>query len=90
MAILKDIGIKIPKTDEEIAKDPFLILGFGINAYFDMMIQLSKMMMCITVFVMPLFYGYRDGQRDFIENRPLQNGLFSLTLGSFGGSSVLC
>lgn len=57
-AILEDMNIKMPKSDKEIEKDPFLLLGFGVNSYFDVMLELMKMNLMITLFVLPLFYCY--------------------------------
>jgi len=50
--------IKIAKGEAEISKDPFLMLGYGINAYFDIMLSLGLMCICITIFVIPLLSLY--------------------------------
>jgi len=35
---MTDMGMKVPHSEDELIENPFLILGFGINAYFDMML----------------------------------------------------
>jgi hypothetical protein len=57
-SILKKMGIKVPKSEATLVEDPFLILGYGINAYFDIMISLSTMCVMITLFMIPAFYAY--------------------------------
>ena len=57
-ALLKEMKIKMPKSDEELIHQPFLMLGYGVNAYFDIMLSLVWMFLCITIFVIPLFYAY--------------------------------
>lgn len=60
-AMLEDIGIKVPKSEGEIDADPFLILGYGINAYFDILESLSSMFTIITIFAIPMFLIYAEG-----------------------------
>ena len=31
------MGLKVPKGAGAIEEDPFLILGYGVNAYFDIL-----------------------------------------------------
>jgi len=37
LALLGEMGLKLPSTEKRLAKQPFLLLGFGINSYFDIM-----------------------------------------------------
>lgn len=32
---MKELQVKIPKTEKEVAEDPYLMLGYGMNAFFD-------------------------------------------------------
>lgn len=57
-AMLSEMGIKMPKSDKVVQEDPFLLLGFGVNNYFDIMKDLMKMFTCISLFVIPLMYFY--------------------------------
>jgi hypothetical protein len=56
--LLKQMKIKLPKGESEINKEPFILLGYGINAYFDIMISLCTMFVCITFFMLPVYHGY--------------------------------
>ena len=33
-ALLKEMDVKMPKGEHEVTEDPFLVLGYGVNAYF--------------------------------------------------------
>lgn len=37
-------------------KDPFLYLGYGVNAYFATMMHLAKMFTLISIFFLPVLY----------------------------------
>jgi len=37
IALLEELNLKLPSTEKRIVKEPFLLLGFGINSYFDVM-----------------------------------------------------
>jgi hypothetical protein len=58
ITLLKEMKIKLPKGEAEIIKDPFLLLGYGINAYFDIMMSLAMMCACITLMMAPVFKLY--------------------------------
>ena len=34
--------------------DPYLLLGYGVNAYFGTMMHLAKMFAMITLFILPV------------------------------------
>lgn len=48
------IGIEPSKGDRIIEKNPYLLLGYGINSYFATMVQLFKMMLLISSLAIPL------------------------------------
>lgn len=86
-ALLKDLGVKIPKNETQISQDPYLILGYGINAYFDILLSLSAMFVCISLICIPIFLIYSSGQaysqqKSFIISK--------FTLGNLGGSQIVC
>lgn len=56
--LLDEMSIKMPKSDKVIEEDPFLLLGFGVNSYFDIMLDLMKMNFLITLFLIPMYYCY--------------------------------
>lgn len=36
-SILDDMAMKMPENDADVAEDPFILLGYGINSFFDLM-----------------------------------------------------
>lgn len=83
-AFLMELDLKMPKSETEIQKDPFLILGYGINSYFDLLILLCKMFLSISVFSLPILAIYSSGPAfpdSFVT---------SLSMGNLGGASMLC
>ena len=77
-----------PEGDELIQADPFLLLGYGVNAYFDILYQLINCFVFITIFSMPIYYlyaseaGFSDQGKSYLVSR--------YSLGNLGGSSVTC
>lgn len=61
---MKKMGMKVPKTDKEIREEPFLMLGYGVNAYLDIMLSLSKMFVMITIFCIPIFMFYANNNME--------------------------
>jgi hypothetical protein len=37
IAMLKELGLKLPKTEKKVNKNPFLLLGYGVNSYFEIL-----------------------------------------------------
>lgn len=89
-AILKDIDIKIPKSDAAIADEPFLMLGYGINAYFDIMISLSYMCLLITLFLVPVYFFYSQNSIKGLKDTKIQYVFNQFSLGNLGAASTLC
>ena len=56
--LLEELEIKMPKSDSQIDSEPFILLGYGVNAFFDIMESLMFMFLCITLFSMPMYYVY--------------------------------
>ena len=52
------VVLKQPKSEEVLEEDPFLYLGYGVNAYFGVMMHMVRMFACITIFVLPMLYIY--------------------------------
>jgi hypothetical protein len=79
------MGIAMPNTHaEEFANNPFLILGFGINAYFKIIKAMLYMMFWVCIANIPLFYIF--SQYDTHKGFPLA----SLSLGNMGGADSIC
>lgn len=43
---------------KKIAHNPFVLCGYGVNSYFNIMIELMIMFCVITIFLLPLFAIY--------------------------------
>ena len=57
-AMLHELGIKMPKSEKQTQEDPFLILGYGVNAFFDILLSLCLMFCTISIAALPIFYIY--------------------------------
>ena len=89
---MADMGLKMSKAEDELIENPFLILGFGINAYFDMMLQLCEMFVIITIFFIPVYAWYANVEEHALassEPNPIKQ-MRALTLGNMGGASTVC
>ena len=45
----------MPKSDKEVQEDPYLLLGFGVNSYFDVMLDLMKIL-CFCFNILYFYY----------------------------------
>jgi hypothetical protein len=84
---LHSLHLKTPKGEEAIEEDPFLILGYGINSYFDILLNLFWMFTFITIFCIPIYIIFAQN-RYFAEWKTYQISRFSL--GNMGGASMAC
>lgn len=57
-AMMAEMKIKIPSSDKRLLDEPMLLLGFGINSYFDVIADLLKLFSWITLFMLPTMYIY--------------------------------
>ena len=55
---MKEMDLKLPEGEEDIRKDPFVLLGYGINAYFDILYYLLACFTMLTIFSLPIYYLY--------------------------------
>lgn len=91
--MLDELGIKIPESEEQLVQDPFLMLGYGVNAYFDIMFSLVIMYTCITIFCLPIFHAYASNGSEGMSHyaaEGLQSLIGVVTLGNLGGSIMVC
>ena len=86
-AIRRKLDIKVPKSDQLIEEDPFLLLGYGINSYFAVMKQLMIMVGLISLVTVPLMHIF-SGQQALIKYPDYNYNQY--TLGNIGGSGVSC
>lgn len=86
-SIRKKLDIKVPSTDKAIEKDPYLLVGYGMNAFFETLRQLFTMMLFISFFAVCLMITY--SQFSGLEGTKLY--LFSqFSMGNLGGSKAIC
>ena len=55
-ALFKELNIKM--YSDQSREDPFLILGYGVNAYIEILTSFSYMFLAITIFVIPVYLIY--------------------------------
>ena len=55
---MKEMEMEITEHDLSMEEDPFLLMGYGINAFFDLVISLMKLCFVLTLFVMPMLIGF--------------------------------
>lgn len=91
LALLSELDLPLPENDEEIEEDPFLLLGYGLNAYFDVLLSAVSMFLVLTVAVIPLFYYYsNNGVNELAAQGGVGGFVASLSLGNLGGARALC
>lgn len=84
---------KVPKTDRELMEEPFLMLGYGVNAYLGIMLSLSFMFIIITIFCIPIFMFYSENQMETMSTLGLTGFKLAtqkFTLGNLGGAETFC
>ena len=84
------MSIKLPKSEQATIDEPFLSLGYGLNAYFDIMVSLSYMCICIALFMSPIFYGYANNPTKGLKDHTPKYGLMQYTMGNLGGATSYC
>ena len=67
--------------------DPYLLLGYGVIAYFGTMMHLAKMFCVITLFLIPVLAMYFKNDVEFLSTRPIYA---RFTLGNIGGADIRC
>ena len=55
---MKELELELPEADEKVAGNPFLLLGYGDNSYFNVLIYMMRMFMFITLFYLPVMVIY--------------------------------
>jgi hypothetical protein len=55
---MKEMKLKQPDGDDDIRENPFILLGYGINAYFDILYYLFCCFTMLTIFSLPIYYLY--------------------------------
>jgi len=80
--------MKIPKSDIALENDPYRQVGYGINSYFDITVQLSWMFCFITLFMLPTMFIFSS--MGGVKDISAMYSLDAYTMGNMGGASVIC
>lgn len=77
----------VPESEKAMLNNPYLMAGYGVNAYFNILDSFRLMFMMITLFCLPLYFIYGTsiglkGWKSFVIGR--------WTLGNLGGASMMC
>ena len=52
--------MKETKAEKDQNENPFMLAGFGINSYFDIMRSLGFMFVCMTIMMSPSYINYSN------------------------------
>lgn len=63
-------------------------MGYGINAYFDLMLSLIYMFTAITIFSIPMYYAFSKNDIGYFKTS--YSSFDKFTLGNLGGANVVC
>jgi len=81
------MDLKVPSSDKAIEQNPYLLLGYGMYAYFEILKDLMWMFLFASLFTYPLALKYMT----FGELKGTSSYLFTqYSLGNMGGSDVFC
>lgn len=83
------MDLEIPKSDRDIEQEPFLLFGYGVNAYFDLTLSLLQMFLVISVLCVPVMAIYSKG-KDLPAADQKSMGLSHMVLGNLGGATTIC
>lgn len=85
--ILHELDVPIPENEQGLLENPYLMGGYGVNAYFNILDYLSQMFVFITLCCIPLYaiYGSGVGLKGW-KSFPVMR----FTLGNLGGSATQC
>lgn len=87
--LLKELELHMPSSEEALNEDPFLILGYGINAYFEIISSLFWMMTVISIVFIPVLAVYADNTVNGLAQQP--KAIINMwSLGNMGSSTVSC
>lgn len=85
LCILGELELAPPEVNLE---EPYLALGYGLNAYFDILASVSRMFFWAFIFAMPIYYIYGIYGQYFKDQKsyPISRWFF----GNFGGANMFC
>ena len=74
-------------SDKLLDQDPYLRLGYGLNAYFDIIVELMVLMLLCMLVTTPLMIKY--GSFDSLQGQ-IGYQINRFSLGNLGGSMTHC
>ena len=83
----------IPENEVHQDGQPFVIAGYGVNSFFDIMKRLVYMFLvitCICIPMMGIYAGNREKGAKQLEKPKALSPMNSFTLGNMGGSDAKC
>ena len=86
-SLLEKLDIRMPKSEIKLEEDPYLRLGFGMNAYFDTLKILIYSMLFICIFTIPNMHIYSEGNG---IKEDLMGFITQYSLGNMGGAEGYC
>lgn len=86
-AIRRKLEMKVPKSDIEIEANPFLQLGYGMNSYLDIIVELMCMAALCSIVSVPLMMAFSSFSA--LEKLPGYS-MNMYTLGNIGGADAFC
>ena len=57
-SLRRKLALSVSKADAKLEADPFLLLGYGLNSYFDVIARLMILMAAITGVMIPSMLGF--------------------------------
>ena len=79
------MDLKVSNSDLRLEKDPYLKLGYGMNSYFEIMLNLMCLMFIASLFAVPLMMRFAE-----FSALKTVTGLQIYSIGNMGGSESLC
>lgn len=81
----------IPLNEEQADDNPFLLAGYGVNSFFNIMLKLVYMFIVISCVFTPIMLIYNHNEQQGVselEKPSWKSSFHSITLGNLGGAST--
>ena len=86
-SLRKKLEFHYPKSEKRAEDDPFLLLGYGMNSYLTIMLELTMLTLLISIVTVPLMLSFASF--DALAGMPNYDWN-QYTLGNIGGSDAFC
>lgn len=86
-SLRRKLGLGVSKSDARLEEDPFRLLGYGMNSYFNIMENLMVLFCVITVVMIPSMMGFSSfsALESYSSYSTAKYGL-----GNIGGAEAIC